>query len=112
MDFPQLVLQRTLSFQQDPSVTPHGVYKLNYSCGARGRSPKVSNLETSLAIALAQGVLSICLEKSGLDIVAHSLRYAPERRSVGTTFNVEYTRLHRLEAQAIPASEILKQISC
>ena len=57
-------------------------------------------------MTLAQSALSICLEKYGLDIVAHSLRYAPERRPVGTTFDVEYTKAHRPEVQEIPASEI------
>ena len=56
---------------------------------------------------LAQIVLSICLEKYGLYIIAHSLKYSPERRPVETTFDVEYTKSHRLEVQAIPASEIL-----
>ena len=55
-------------------------------------------------MALAQTVLSICLEKYGLDIVAHSLRYAPERRPPGTTFDLEYTKVHHLELQAIFAS--------
>ena len=58
-------------------------------------------------MALAQSILSICLEKCDLDIVAHSLRDEPERRSAGTKFDVEYTKAHRLEVHAIPASEIL-----
>ena len=58
-------------------------------------------------MALAQSVQSIGLEKYGLDIAAQTLRYVPERRPVGTTFDVEYTKAHRLEVQAIPAQEIL-----
>ena len=59
-----------------------------------------------MAMALAQTFLSIFLEKHGLDIVAHFLRYAPVRRPVGSTFEVEYTKAHLLEVQAIPVSEI------
>ena len=58
-------------------------------------------------MALVQSVLSICLEKYGLDIIAHPLMYAPECRLAGTTFDVEYAMAHRLEVRAIPVSEIL-----
>ena len=44
----------SLSFQQDPSLTLLGSHKLNSSCGPKGRSPKVSNLETSMAMELTQ----------------------------------------------------------
>ena len=96
-----------LSFQNDPSLTPLRSHKINCSCGPRCESPKVSNLETSLANARAQSVLSRRLEEYGLDIVSHSLMYAPERRPVRSTFDIEYTKAHRLEVQAIPASEML-----
>ena len=43
----------------------------------------------------------------GLDILANSLRYAPESRPVGTIFDVKYRKAHSLEVQAILASEIL-----
>ena len=64
-------------------------------------------MATSLAMALTRSVLSICLKKYGLDIFAHSLRYAPEHRLVETTFDVKYTKAHRVKVQAISASEIL-----
>ena len=109
---PAASMQDPCTIRPIRSLTPLGSHTLNSSCGLGGSSSKVSNPEVSnpdtyLTMALAQRVLSIFLEKYGIDIVAHSLRYAPGRRPLVTTFDVEYTKAHRLEVQAIRASEIL-----
>ena len=84
-------MQRQLSFQQDPFLTPLESHKLNSSFIPRGKSPKVSNLESSLAMVFAKSVLSFCLEKYSLDIVAHFFRGVP-------------INLHRQEAAVLGES--------